>query len=163
MEPLFETETLYTFEEHKKMNKIFRKKVSKYNLLICISLITFGLALAIMLFIKRYDLAFIILLVIAAFIVTNVLKVKITVKRAWESNQLAHNRQIRFLFFDHHFEINNSQGNSRIFYNQIYKILETDTNVYIFPSNLQGYVINKANCPAEFSAFIQRIKSEYKK
>lgn len=163
MEPLFETETLYTFEEHKKLNKVFFKKVTRYNLLMYILYLILGVFAALYFFLKRYDFTIVMLATILICIIISKLKVKIATRRAWTSNRLAHGMKNRFLFYDDHFEVINSQGNFRIFYNQLYKILETETNIYLLPNNTQGYIIKKTDCSAEFSEFIKKIKSEYKK
>lgn len=163
MEPLYKTETYYTFEEHKKWNKVFRSRVSKYNLRIGICYLLLGLLSGLSFCLSKYEISYGILLAIPIAAVINLVQVKFSVKRTWKTNQIAHNKKVHFLFYDNYFEVITHQGNSKFFYNEIYKILETNTNVYILPNNNQGFIVIKDNCPLEFLDFIKKIKLKYKK
>ncbi|MBR7047357.1 MAG: YcxB family protein, partial [Campylobacter sp.] len=61
------------------------------------------------------------------------------------------------------FNQNVSADFSQIKYEDLYKIVETKTNFYLFVGNILAFTIIKENCSAELIEFLQKIKREFKK
>ncbi|MBQ2430817.1 MAG: YcxB family protein, partial [Campylobacter sp.] len=92
------------------------------------------------------------------------------VKKTFYSHKLGVNQHSFFEFYDDYFtektnEFNeNSSSNfSKIKYEDLYKIVETKTNFYLFVGNILAFTIIKQNCSAELIEFLRKIKIEFKK
>ena len=61
-------------------------------------------------------------------------------------------------FAEDRFESVSDRGSAFVKYDEIYKILETDTNFYLFLSKNQALNIIKANCSGELISFLREKK-----
>ena len=75
--------------------------------------------------------------------------------KAYNSNKLLQNNTTRFAFLEDRFETNSGRGSTVIKYDELYTVLETDTNFYLFISNKQAYNIIKSNCSEELIQFLK--------
>lgn len=66
-----------------------------------------------------------------------------------------------FLFYEDYLEDKSSTSMVKLLYNEIHKIIITDTNIYIMSGSTQGLLISKENCDEEFLSFIFSIKEKY--
>ncbi|MBP3207186.1 MAG: YcxB family protein [Campylobacter sp.] len=170
----YKTDTIFTFDEYKKFNNSIKGKW-----LTKIIFIIFGIWILYSLF---WDFCFLIeegffsenfFINLAALIWLGGLYYYANfyiVKKTFYSNKLSANQHSFFEFYDDYFtektnEFNeNSSSNfSKIKYDDLYKIIETKTNFYLFTGNILAYTIIKENCSAELIEFLQKIKKEFKK
>ncbi len=63
-----------------------------------------------------------------------------------------------FDFYDKYFEQTNAVSHSVVKYSDIYKIVETDKNIYIMVAKNEGYILLKSNCSKELIEFLKSIK-----
>ena len=156
-EPLFTTYTEYTYEEYKKMCSVIRNKIQKMNLRIIAVFVALFISFICLFLQKDYGVALSFFIAALAFPVVVNIVLKLSVFKAWKTNKILKNMTSRYSFFEDHFEVDNKLGHSSIFYNNIFKILETGTNMYIMISGNQSMIIINNNCSPELLAFLQTI------
>ena len=64
-------------------------------------------------------------------------------------------------FFDEYFVNRNRNGQGTMAYNELFKVIETRTHFYLMLSKVQGFIIAKAEAPANFTEFMQKKIDEY--
>ena len=65
-------------------------------------------------------------------------------------------------FFEDYMEQTTRKGMNRIYYDQLYEIIETETHFYPMIRKNTGYLIRKENCRPELIAFLQGKARELK-
>ena len=81
------------------------------------------------------------------------------IKKVWNSNKVAQNINVKFEFYDTYFAEINENGETRLEYNKLYKIIETKTNFYLMIAKNQGFILNKSNLPEGLSVFFEKHKN----
>lgn len=154
MNCLFETTTKYTLDEFKRFNWALSKKARRVRVII------YGLLiLALLLEALLFRLAFpaIAAGVMAMFWLAVILLNGRAVKKVFESNKVMKDAEIAFEFYDTFFVEKMENGETRIAYDQLDRILETPTNIYLLIAKNQGYILNKANFPEGLEEFIRSL------
>ncbi|MDD3039326.1 YcxB family protein [Bacteroides sp.] len=82
--------------------------------------------------------------------------------KAFDLNKVNKDLETQICFFNDHYETTDEKGCSNIPYSNLYKIIETDTNLYLMYCKNQGVIIVKSNCSTDLIEFVHSIKSEYK-
>ena len=153
---MYETESYWNVEEIKKMNRAFLFKLNKWYLILVTVVELVILVLSVMCFMRgSAKFGFIYLSFLIIFPLLIVLRYNLMAKKAYNTNKLLQNNTTRFAFLEDRFEISSGRGNTVIRYDELYKVLETDTNFYLFISNQQAYNIIKANCSEELIQFLK--------
>ena len=80
------------------------------------------------------------------------------IKKVWNSNKVAQNMNVKFDFYDTYFIEIDENGETRLEYNKLHKIIETKTNFYMMIEKNQGFILNKSNLPEGLSDFLKNIK-----
>ena len=170
----YKTDTIFTFDEYKKFNNSIKGKW-----LTRIIFIIFGIWILYSIFWDFYwifedgfisntlfiNLGFLIwlggLYYYANFYI---------VKKTFYSHKLSANQHSFFEFFEDYFTQKTNDFNqnvsadfSQIKYEDLYKIVETKTNFYLFVGNILAFTIIKENCSTELIEFLRKIKIEFKK
>lgn len=83
-----------------------------------------------------------------------------SIKKSWESNKLMQNIRAEIYFYEEYFKSINENGYSDVRYENIYKILETDTNFYIFIGTNAAVVVIKENCSDGLINFLREKKDK---
>lgn len=65
-------------------------------------------------------------------------------------------------FFEDYMEQTSRKGVTKIYYNQMYEIIETDTHFYPMIGKNNGFIIRKENCRPELIAFLHGKARELK-
>ncbi|MDA3058114.1 YcxB family protein [Campylobacter sp. VBCF_05 NA6] len=170
----YKTDTIFTFDEYKKFNNSIKGKW-----LTRIIFIIFGIWILYLLF---WDFCFLIeegffsenfFINLAALIWLGGLYYYANfyfVKKTFYSNKLSANQHSFFEFFEDYFTQKTNDFNqnvsadfSQIKYEDLYKIVETKTNFYLFVGNILAFTIIKQNCSAELIEFLRKIKKEFEK
>ena len=162
MEKLYELEFKYTFEDLKKFNRALRKmqKARLLGIYICLAALAVTCILSII-FSHNYMRAIkVLIFVIAVFVIAR-LSNYMALKNSWTSNRSLQNSIVKYEFFEDSFSYITPSGTNTIKYENLYKILDTKTDIYLLISNRQGMVISKENCGNEFISFIDQIKNKY--
>lgn len=170
----YKTDTIFTFDEYKKFNNSIKGKWLTKIIYIIIGILVLN-SLSREFYLLIYKGIFTIDLFIGlGFLIwlggTYYYIYFYFVKKTFYSNKLSANQHSFFEFYDDYFtektnEFNeNSSSNfAKIRYDDLYKIIETKTNFYLFVGNILAYTIIKENCSAELIEFLQKIKREFKK
>lgn len=157
MEPLFTTKTAYTLEEYKKFNyALFSKQMklpvlSGFAFLIWLSIMIYCIAA------KEYYsffIAFVIVILIIAIIPVSLNK---SIKKTYYSNKMASKTICEFEFYEKELVEKTPDGSMRVQYENLYKIIETKTNLYLMIAQNQGFIIVKDNCTSELIEFIKKL------
>ena len=151
MECLYKTTTKYSFEEYKKFNgAVMNQKYIIIVLIIALLLIfTGGIILE-----NKLLIIFSIIYPILFWGAKN-----IGIKRVFNSNKLLQNSEISFEFYEDFFEIKHENGDEKIPYNKLSKIIETKTNFYLMIAKNQGYILIKEGMPEGLGEFINSKKA----
>lgn len=161
MEPLYKTQTAYSFEEYSKYNEAVLLKQKSLKAVMIIIPVLYVLLMGAVFYSTReistvFALLFALLLSTAIFIAS----FKKTVKKTYYSNKAITSCVADFEFYDNYVREITQNGETKLEYSKIYKIIETKTNFYIMASVNQGFIIVKGNCSDGLVDFIKSIKAE---
>ena len=149
--PLFKTSIKYTFEEYKGFTKAIYRYVYKVHIMLLVIIA----ALLILFAITKNFMA---ILAAVAFPLFFVYFMNRETKKVYESNRVLKDNFSVFDFYDKYFEQTNAVSHSVVKYSDIYKIVETDKNIYIMVAKNEGYILLKSNCSKELIEFLKSIK-----
>ena len=154
---LFTTGIKYTFEEYKLFNQVLLKqRKMNYFFYVVIGLMGLKLWTIIIVAIKAENdweptgMLFPLLMLLLSF---RALSSK-GLERAWSSSGEADDVWY-YGFFEDYMEQTTRKGMNRIYYAQLYEIIETETHFYPMIGKNNGYIIRKENCRPELIAFLQ--------
>lgn len=161
MEPLYKTQTAYSFEEYSKYNEAVLLKQKGFKAVMITLPVLYVLLMGAVFYSTReistvFALLFALLLSTAIFIAS----FKKAVKKTYYSNKAITSCVADFEFYDNYVRELTQNGETKLEYSNIYKIIETKTNFYIMASVNQGFIIVKGNCPDGLIDFIKSIKAE---
>jgi len=156
MEMLYKTTTKYTLEEYKKYNKALLKDNNFYRKLVILEILILLLGI---LSGNVKDIIFSIMVAIL-FPVTLFIILDINIKKVFNSNKVTQNVDVYFEFYEDCFIEKHENGESKIEYSKLDKIIETETNVYLMIAKNQGYMLLKENFPNGLSEFLKNMNKE---
>lgn len=156
---MYKTETKYTYEEFKKYeNEMYKKKVFKgignfVVILVLMSIFLYYLSKNL-----TYPIGMLVLICTLFFFKNKACNKMID--KMWNTTPDIHDMDLKFTFLENELEIITEKSNSKLKYEHIYKVVETDTNFYILRGMNMGYIIVKNNCNAELVDFIRNLKKK---
>ena len=153
MEPLFQTETEYTYDEYKKYNHEILYKVRKVSRTILIMELIL-LAVAYM----AKDLTYVVAALCVPLIFSIVFFIK--AKSTYKKNPDIHNVIFTYKFYPNYIEQESALGNAVVYNSQIQKVLETKTNFYLITGPDSGVILVKKNCAPELIRYLEELKAE---
>lgn len=155
MEPLFETKTIMTWEECRKMQE-YRLRWIKF-----IRVPFLVLSLLMILYALYFSL-YLDALIFAAFFLYwffgDAFFVKMKAKKMYNSNKSIQNLELTYKFYEDGLIQESEIGRAEIKYTDLYKIGESKTNFYLRDSRVSAMIILKKNCSEELCEFIRKIK-----
>lgn len=161
MEPLYKTQTAYSFEEYSKYNEaVLLKQKSLKAVMIIIPVLYILLMVAVFYSTREISTVFVVLFALLLSTAVFIASFKKTVKKTYYSNKAITSCVADFEFYDNYVREITQNGETKLEYSKIYKIIETKTNFYIMASVNQGFIIVKGNCPDGLVDFIKSIKAE---
>lgn len=161
MEPLYKTQTAYSFEEYSKYNEaVLLKQKSLKAVMIIIPVLYVLLMGAVFYSTREISTVFVVLFALLLSTAIFIASFKKTVKKTYYSNKAITSCVADFEFYDNYVREITQNGETKLEYSKIYKIIETKTNFYIMASVNQGFIIVKGNCPDGLVDFIKSIKAE---
>lgn len=156
----YETSTTMTYDEYKKMSLASYPVMHRGALifLIVVELMCVILFAVSLLSSSRLSALFL----IYSFVLPVILFIRttLTLRKAYNSTKAAHNHTNRYLFYEDHVEATSTIGESRIEYKDLYKVIETKTNYYLFIGMNVAMNIIKANCSDELLRLLNTIKTQ---
>ena len=156
MEPLYTTQTAYTFDEYKKYNKRILLNKLLLIFILFIAVIT-------LLFILSKSSIFLILMLLYIIILAVVLPILINwnLKKVFYADKhLQKNGLYTYSFYENYFEAKTNSSFTKFDYEDIFSIIESKTNFYIMKSPNQAHIIVKNNCSPELLEFISNLKNK---
>lgn len=161
MEPLYKTQTAYSFEEYSKYNEAVLLKQKGLKAVMIIIPVLYVLLMGVVLYAtKEPSTVFVLVLALLLSAVIFTASFKKTIKKTYYSNKAITSCVADFEFYDNYVREITQNGETKLEYSKIYKIIETKTNFYIMASVNQGFIIVKGNCPDGLVDFIKSIKAE---
>lgn len=161
MEPLYKTQTAYSFEEYSKYNEAVLLKQKGFKaVMITLPVLYVLLMGAVFYSTREISTVFVVLFALLLSTVVFIASFKKTIKKTYYSNKAITSCVADFEFYDNYVRELTQNGETKLEYSKIYKIIETKTNFYIMASVNQGFIIVKGNCPDGLVDFIKSIKAE---
>ena len=157
----YTTESYWTMEELKKMNKaaLFGLRKAYLIFLGCIEIL---LAIEVILCLATdsgaWAAVFLVTLICFPIVIIKITNYKLS--KDFKTNKILQNDVTTMSFSEDRLELSNGRGNSFVKYDELYKILETDTNFYLFIAKNQTMNVIKENCQKELITFLQNLKQE---
>lgn len=149
MEQRYSTTTIYNYEEYKRytLSLLFKRSRIVWYVLLEAWILLLGCLM------DNW------LLILFALIYPALLAIlqNRQIKKVWNSNKVAQNMQVQFDFYDTYFTEITENGETKLEYNKLHKIIETKTNVYLMIAKNQGFILNKSNFPDGLAEFLQSI------
>lgn len=167
MEPLFTTQTIYSFSEYKRWCLTLSQKRAKIITGVPIAL--FLLYAARFLFEPTDTRSKILTLIIIAFFCGALIGLfyirrNRQIKKTYYSNQTVQkNGAVTIDFFDDYLISHGTDGYVEYRYANCYRIIETKTNFYIMMATNSGIIIIKQNCSPELIKFLHELKEQTKR
>ena len=151
---LFETESIYTYDEYKKScyGIWVESKKAIFTILLSIFLIFSGIVIALS---GSVDFGFylIIMATLVPFAIFFVSQRRI--KKAYYSNKMLKDLAVHFTFYDDYFEVESKTGKSHIEYKNLYKLYEAKDNFYPMTGSNTIYIIEKSKCSKDLILFLR--------
>ena len=169
VEPLYETQTVCTWEEYQNYNKTVFKILNRKNFLIGYGafggIIVIWLALVFPTMNELYTVLRFLFFLLVFPISLFAFKVSIASggKKQYDSDKIMQNATVYFNFWDDSIESINPKGTEKTPYLNLYKIIETQTNFYLMVSINSGYIIVKENCSSKLQVFLSEIAEQVNK
>lgn len=161
MEPLYKTQTAYSFEEYSKYNEAVLLKQKGFKaVMITLPVLYVLLMGAVFYSTREISTVFVVLFALLLSTAIFIASFKKTIKKTYYSNKAITSCVADFEFYDNYVREITQNGETKLEYSKIYKIIETKTNFYIMASVNQGFIIVKGNCPDGLVDFIKSIKAE---
>lgn len=161
MEPLYKTQTAYSFEEYSKYNEaVLLKQKSLKAVMIIIPVLYVLLMGAVFYSTREISTVFVVLFALLLSTAIFIASFKKTIKKTYYSNKAITSCVADFEFYNNYVREITQNGETKLEYSKIYKIIETKTNFYIMASVNQGFIIVKGNCPDGLIDFIKSIKAK---
>ena len=150
MDCLYTTTTNYNYDEYKRFS---------WNLLLKRSRIVWFIVLELWILLlgclmkNSLLIIFAVIYPIMIFLLQNR-----QIKKVWKSNKVAQDMVVNFEFFDTHFAETTANGNTKLDYSNLHKVIETKTNFYLMIAKNQGFILVKENMPEGLADFLRSIK-----
>ncbi len=161
MDALYNIDSTVTWDEYKRFCKVVQKSNSRSKILTYVCLIIVLIGSIFLIKAHRYYPTIMAVFILVIGFSSVFVKQRREVKRAWNTNKNMQNSLHHFLFYEDYLEDKSSTSMVKLLYNEIHKIIITDTNIYIMSGSTQGLLISKENCDEEFLSFIFSIKEKY--
>ena len=159
----YEASSTQNYEEYKKMALTSYVSMQKGSLaviflteLLFIAFAVLGLAFGI----GRRGSAMMMLIVAVAVPVVLWITINMKLKKVYNSTKMVQDLTCHYRFFEDHGESSTVNGITTFAYKDLYRVIETKTNFYLFIGQNQAFNVVKADCSNELIAFLQQIKEQ---
>lgn len=158
MEPLYKTNTKYTFEEYKKFNYAITTIINKMHVKTVIVVLLFVLLACMYMQRSMYATS---IMLLCAFIFPFLFYFTINgnIKKTYNSNKSMKDLDVEFEFYKEYCLYKCKLGETKLEYKDLYKVIETKTNFYLMIAKNQGIILKKENCDEELQKFIKELSN----
>lgn len=169
MEELFKNETIYTKHEYNTFISEHRESFGLSEDLYTILFICLFIILLLYLLINKvFITGMLVLIAFIIFLRYRFIQPINNIKKDMNSKKIKQGYKNIYKFYKHYFKITNQDMDEKVFYFKIYRILESNTNFYIYLTPREAFIISKQGFingnSDDFSNFIRRkVIFRYKK
>ena len=154
--PLYETTTVITLDEFRKLNHALSNRRTMVAVILLIEAVLAGLLVFSIRShnrssIQLYVIMLILLPAISWFIP------RYMERRMYLANETAHNMVMKTEFYEDHLEQHSLRGHTSVKYTDLQRIIETSTNFYMLVSKTQSIIIVKDHCHPKLIQFIHEM------
>ena len=165
MQPLFETDSAWTFEEYRDFCRVINAPALKKQrrTFIILSALMFAIGVVFVALPYLSTLCGVLLMayavvICAAYFIIMPKRLDKGAEKVWESDNIIKSEAVHFSFFEDHL-IQAAPGNTReVKYADLYDIIETDNSFYIMLNKVMGMNIRKSQASPELAEFIRNLK-----
>ena len=160
MEKLFEITEKYNYGDYVELNKFHMFNSKKSKLSIIFIYLAILLLILMSFYIKDYTYLVIALVFAVVYPVMTIVTIKSVSKKAYETNKVTRNIEQNLVFYNDYFEVINEIGNTKIYYDKLYKIGESKNLFLFFIAYNQAFIVKKDALEDEqkFKDFIESKK-----
>lgn len=142
MDALYNIDSTVTWNEYKRFCKVVQKSNSRPKILTYVCLVIVLIGSIFLIRAHRYYPTIMAVFILVIGFSSVFVKQKREVERAWNTNKNMQNSLHHFLFYEDYLEDKSSTSMVKLLYNEIHKIIITDTNIYIMSGSTQGGSVN---------------------
>lgn len=144
---LFENDTVYTKENYLKFNQFHIRKRRMVPAVISYILLAFIFVVGIMLLLLGESIALAIVYLVFAVITTlyYIYLPNLAVNRILKTDKTFENTKNHYWFYRDHVAVENKYGDTKIKYDQLYRIYETSQFYYLYLNSRQAFLVEKNN------------------
>jgi hypothetical protein len=100
------------------------------------------------------------LILTGGYILFVYLLARASIRRAYRTTRISQNLTVDYTFEPERVVVKTANGESRIRYEDLYRVIETPTHFYLMIGNHQGYIVVKANCEPALIAFLEGLQAQ---
>lgn len=156
----FEVETIRTYEEYERYNKVVYEKFYKTKTVRIVFLVIYFLMITILSLLGSYLEALAVVLIAGISIFAAKHYVNRDMKKTYETNELMKDAKVVYKFSEDRVESHSPIGIEVLEYSKMYKLIETDTNFYMMIAKNMGFIISKANMTKEQIEFVRELEKK---
>ena len=161
MEELFENKTKYSQEEYEKFLKSYEEEyATSENAYMLFNILFFGFCMILAFRNNEILLGIALLIGLLIYIWFKFIRTAKRNKKDRKSSKLSGNFINTYKFHKNQFSVDNPEGKAQIFYFKLYRVVETNTNYYIYISRDMAFIMSKDSFTKgnslEFSQFIKK-------
>ena len=161
-----ETTTMLTYDEYKKFNYAVLHKTLGFKMKILYIASAVLIIINVILifsqgFIDSYNIAMFAFVFIWLFLLYFIPNRQI--KKTYNTTKIIQNYNSIMTFYDDYYTEKSDFNFTQIKYDELHKIIETNTHFYLLVGEIGGSIVIKENCSAQLIEFLQKIKIEFKK
>ncbi len=156
MDILYTTQAILTFDEYKRFSLAVRRKNSILYMILILILYILGLNYIMYITGKEMLIGLIMCILFSViFIVAFWLANQNLIKKTYYNNKFTQDLILNYEFYPDYIMESCRNGTSKLYYKDIYGIMETKTNLYIMSTKNQGMIILKEKCSLELMDYIK--------
>ena len=149
MDRLYETFTVFSFEEYKKFVEEVSKRKQSYIILAVVSVF--------LLVIGIVNKSLLMIALALLYPLLMILSQKISVTSSYKNAKSMHDARIDYRFYEKYFVKIFGGSEEQFEYEKLHKIIETKTNFYLMLNRTQGFVLVKDNMPQGLAEFFKSL------
>ncbi len=144
-ELLVKNETEYTYDKYLELNRFNTFKVKKTAMVILIvSISIIFLCGVLMIILGEYSDAVIYIALAIAFTVFFIFLPTLQTRKIFKSDKMLQQKiKNNFEFYNDRIEASNTKGNSKLKYEDLYRVYETDKAFYMYLNRIQVFMLSK--------------------
>lgn len=151
---LFKVVQKYQYEDILNLKKFHFYNASNNKMLFKYFKFIFIFTAIMFMLVKVYELSIFSILMLVLYPIAMNREIEKRAKMEYDSNKFFE-LENTFLFYEDYFEVLGEQGSAKIFFNQLYDLVEVEEAYYLFISAYQAIQVKKSNINEDFYNYIK--------